>query len=780
MDKVIVSSVHGIVDFLLRRGSIDNRIYNNSSMAEGTRIHLRYQKMQDGSYLSEEPLSMEYKIDGYTFIITGRADGIIVSSKKRHVIDEIKSTVIDLEEYYEEQKDWHLGQAKFYAYMYAKKNYMSEIDIKLTYISQKDEGMMIKTFTCFIDDLEEFVHDTLSEYLSFYINIDKHCEEKRRSADDLVFPFDSFRKGQKELSKYVYGTIINDDSLFVEAPTGIGKTISTLFPACKTFSSGKVEKIFYLSAKAIAKDVAFETIKKIKNAGLVVKAIKLNAKDRMCQTGNKKCNPDECPFAKGYYDKVKNVLERIILEEDMIDDNVIYRYANTYDLCAFEFQLDVSLFCDVIICDYNYLFDPLVYLKRFFEVDKTPYIALIDEAHNLVDRSRDMYSADFDLGSIKLLQRQFKAFKHPKIKRAMKKIISYLNEQEFEENSFYLIKENGFESELYNLLQLFFKHSQDILKNYPDYSSDLFLEVFRMTNRFLKISEFVNESFVCYYEKTNESIEAKIKCIDSSSLINETLKKIKASVFFSATLTPMEYYVKCLGGNDDTPIIKLDSPFSCENRLVIVRNDISTRYKDRDNSYLQIARTIEEIASKKKGNYLVFFSSYQYLENVYSRLSFNKDVNYIKQSRDMLEKDRNMFLLNFCHDPDRTTIGFAVLGGVFSEGIDLQADKLIGAIVVGVGLPQISFERDLIKDYYSNLEMNGYDYSYVNPGINKILQAAGRVIRSETDKGIIVFIDDRYSQYKYKDILKKQYKEIVYSKDEEEISLLVDNFWQNH
>ena len=776
--KEIVLSVHGLVDFLLRSGNIDNRIFNNASMAEGSRIHLRYQQIQNNNYLSEQELSCEVIVDDFKFILSGRADGIIIG-KKNPIIDEIKSTVIELEKFYEENKDWHLGQAKVYAYMYAKENSLETMGVRLTYISQKDdEDKLIMNFTYSFEELEEYVNNLCVDYLSFYRMIDTHKNQVKISSDALEFPYGNYRTGQRELAKYVYGTILNEDTLFIEAPTGIGKTISTLFPAIKSIAKCGSEKIFYLSAKAMAKDVAFDASKLMISKGLDAKVIKLNSKEKMCFTGEHRCNPDECPFAIGYYDKLRNILTEIVQNESVINDEIINTYANRYQVCPFELQLDVSLFCDIVICDYNYLFDPIVYLKRYFELSKTNYVALIDETHNLVDRSREMYSTSLNLEEFLEVQKKFRRFKHTKFKRSLKKIIVYLSDIR-DCDDVYMIQEDDFDPYFYELLMNYFRQCQDILKNFPEVNYDIFIDNFRNVNRFLKISEFIKKGFITYYQKENDNLIAHIKCVDSSNLVKDTLRKLKSSIFFSATLTPIDYYVKCLGGNDDTPIMKLESPFPKENCLTIVRTDISTRYKDRINSYNEIAKTIDIVTKKKVGNYLVFFSSYQYLEEVYSRMNFDPTIRYIKQTRDMEDKDKNKFLSYFDIDPNKTTIGFAVLGGIFSEGIDFYSDKLIGAIVVGVGIPQISFERDLIKEHFESEEISGYEYAYVNPGITKIIQAAGRVIRSETDKGIIVFIDDRFAQYKYRNIIKKQYKNNEYVTNGKQIDYLLEHFWKN-
>ncbi|MDD7735981.1 MAG: helicase C-terminal domain-containing protein [Bacilli bacterium] len=778
MNKKIIISVHGLVDFLLRSGDIDNRIYNSSSMLEGTRIHLRYQQIQSGNYLSEQFLETSLEVDGYDFNISGRADGIIVNGNNV-IIDEIKSTVAELEYFYSSQKEWHLGQAKVYAYMYSKMHNLERCGVRLTYISQQDnDDKLIINFSYTFKELEEFIISLCRRYLSFYISIEKHNEAKRLSSANLAFPFEVYRPGQKELAKYVYGAIFNKEEVFIEAPTGIGKTMSTLFPSVKSFATLDVEKIFYLCAKNVAKNVAFEASKKLIEAGLIARVIKLQSKDHLCRCDARKCNPDECPFTKGYYDKLKRVIEDILKSETQIDENLINDIADKEMMCPFELQLDISLYCDIIICDYNYIFDPMAYLKRYFDQEKTPYVALVDEAHNLVDRSRDMYSASIDNETLKHLRFEFKKFKVAKFKKALKKVILYLDEQK--EKKLEYVEENiNFDEKFYSLLSSLNTQALSILRNNPECTTNLFLDFFRKLTRFLKISEFINSSFHIYFECKDE-VTCFIRCIDPSKLIKESVSKLRAAIFFSATLTPIDYYISCLGGDENTPKIILESPFDKRNLLTIVRNDISTKYKDRDQSYQDIADTIFSVCKRKVGNYLIFFSSYQYMEKVYECMCKDPKMLLIKQTREMEEEEKEKFLNQFKENPLKTTIGMAVLGGAFSEGIDLVSSRLIGAIIIGLGLPTVSYERDKMKSYFESIEKNGFDFAYVYPGMNKIMQAAGRVIRSEKDVGLVVFIDDRFTFYKYKNLLKEQYKNAYYLQDIKQIERVVDSFWNNH
>lgn len=772
MRKKLVLSIHGLVDFVLRTGDIDNRIFNNASMSEGSRIHLRYQKMQSGEYLSEVPLQGNIECDDYIVTLIGRADGIIIGGQ-RIIIDEIKSTVAPLEEFYEEQGKWHLGQAICYAYLYALENNNDEIEVRLTYISQHDDSKLIKKFVYSFEKLETKVKEYLKEYLYFYKRLDEHKEIRNKSAENLEFPYGEFRLGQRELSKYVYSLARDGGTFFFEAPTGTGKTISTLFPCVKTFPLGNNEKIFYLSAKNQTKIVALNACKAMIKKGLEIRTILISSKETMCQCDARTCNPDECIYAKGYYSKLKEALLELSSKKDLMESEDILDYAKAKEMCPFELQLDYSLLCDIIICDYNYLFDPFVYLKRYFDTSDNPYFALVDEAHNLAERSLDMYSAELKQDDFLLLQKIFKKNKHPKFKKALKKVIELLdtfkNEDEY----------NVFDDELslaqINIFDNYFRISQDVLKNYESYVSEQFLLCFRNVNRFIKIHDFYDETFKIYF--ANSSATLYIKCLDASKFISKTIGKIRGAVFFSATITPLPYFIKRLGGNEDTPSMKLPSPFEKDRFLLLVRGDISTKYKNRGTSYLKIASAIKSFISSRVGNYFVFFPSYQYMHEVLALID-DSSINIVIQKKDMDKKEKDIFLAEFKENPLKTTLGFAVLGGSFSEGIDLTNDRLIGAIIVGVGLPLICFERDLIKDYYDSNEENGFDYAYTNPGMNKVMQASGRVIRTKDDIGAVLLIDERFLSYKYKTLFKVEWSHYISVFSDEEMKFYTERFWR--
>lgn len=769
-------SVHQLVDFLLRTGDIDNRVYNKASMAEGTRIHAIYQKKQSSHYHSEVFLSETFLVDGFEVTLEGRADGIIVLPT-RVIIDEIKSTVIDLDEFKDSQNRWHLGQAECYALMYAHENNLDEIDVRLTYISQIIDTQKVFEYHYSVDRLEQIITNLIHQYLSFYEIIYRNNINRNLSCETLEFPFESFREGQRKLAKYCYGTALKGGRLFVEAPTGIGKTMSTLFPFVKSFKDGHNEKIFYLTAKTSGRESAFNACKLLKEKGFRGSMIEITAKDKICFQTGAACNPDECPFAKDYYLKIQDILKEAILIHDSFSYETIIEIAAKYEVCPFELELDLSLYTDVIICDYNYVFDPMVYMRRYFDEDSSTYIALIDEAHNLVERGRDMYSTSLSFENYKNMKKSFTKFEHKLLKNALKRFNKLWKElKEVFNDEVTLISD--IEPLYIRIFEQFITAGQDILKNYPDRVSDVFLDFYFEVNRFLKLYELYDESFSLLIERNGkDNIIIRLLCLDPSRQLQKRTNELYASVFFSATLSPSRYYIEVLGGNQNDPLLILPSPFPKENLLLMVQPNISTRLKDRDKTYSSVASSIKAFISNKIGNYFVFFPSYAYLEEVLDYFD-DEDINLVIQTKEMNEVDKTRFLNNFKANPSITTVGFVVLGGAFSEGIDLIDDRLIGAVVVGVGLPTISYERNLIKDYYDNIEENGYLFSYVNPGMNRVMQAVGRVIRSETDKGMILLIDDRFLHYTYQDLFKNEWKhyEVVYS--DEEIKETLEMFWK--
>ena len=776
MNKVLKLSVHELVDFLLRTGDIDNRIYNSSTMQEGTLIHALYQSRQGGNYLSEYFLSEQFKVDGFDITLEGRADGIIDLGNSA-IIDEIKSTIVPLDEYYESQKEWHLGQAKCYALMYAHEHGYTSVSIKLTYIHQIDKSTLVKTFDYLTSELEKDIENLLKEYIEFFNIIFNKKVERNETAKNLEFPFTNFRDGQKELAKYTYGIAQKGGILFVEAPTGIGKTISTLFPSVKSFATSENDKIFYLTAKNSGKEMAFNAAKLLLENGLKASAIEILAKDKVCFCPGKACNPDECPYAKDYYTKIRRIIKDSIINRNLFATEDIIEIARHHAVCPFELSLDLSLYNDIIVCDYNYFFDPLVYLKRFFDSDASNVLILVDEAHNLVPRARSMYSASFDSFTYKQVKHSLIHFEHKKFKNAQKKMTKFLNQ--FNEFPIGDTKIGMLTKSDLKGIENYLVACSDINKNHHSVVTDEFTDFYFELNKFFKLIELYDDAFALYVSKKNEKdCRINLFCIDPSEHIKRTIDQVKGKIFFSATLSPTEYYIDVIGRYSFNPMLVLPSPFDKENLKLLVAPKISTRYKDRQETAPLVADYIKEFVSHKTGNYFIYVPSYEYLDLIVPHLVCD-DFELLVQEKDMSEDEREQFLSCFVDSPKKTMLGIAVLGGAFSEGIDLEGERISGVVVVGVGLPQLCFERNLIKDYYDKTKKKGYEYAYISPGINKVMQALGRVIRSENDRGVALLIDDRYLTDDYHDLFKSIYShyEVVTSIDD--IKEQVENFWSN-
>ena len=776
MEKYLTLSVHQLVDFLLRTGDIDNRVFNRSSMTEGSRLHSVYQAKQSSNYLAEFPLKMSFNVDEVNIVLEGRADGIIKRSETEYVIDEIKTTVEDLQVFHDDNLEWHLGQAKCYAYMFAKQTNLEFIGVKLTYIRQgKEKEQLIDSYVFSVLELEQFVVKLLNEYLAFYNIIFNKIAKRNESIESLKFPFNKFRQGQRDLAKYTYAMAKKRGRLFAEAPTGIGKTISTVFPFVKALKDDDNSKIFYLTAKTSGREAAHQAIKLLKENGLSLGDIMITAKDKICFCKGQACNPEECPYAKGYYNKIQTVLRYAILNYDDFDLQTITQLAYDNQICPFELELDLSLFMDVIICDYNYVFDPISYMKRYFDEDTSSFLVLVDEAHNLVDRSRDMYSASLSYKQFLEARKSVCHSKLHKLKLALSKMSKMFKEYLVNpKDGNYILDE--FYDYTYKTISSFITTMQDINKNDNKEMSKELLEFYLEVNRFSKILEFYNDHFICYYEIIKDELILHVACLDASSFLHSSLRRLRGSVLFSATLSPIEYYVDMLGGKKEDAQLILPSPFPVDNLKIIIAPKVSIRYKNRDSSYQQVADYIKAFVKNKVGNYFIFLPSYEYLTNLMPYIDM-EDVDVFEQDRGMSDEEKEEFLTNFKPNPERTTLGFVIVGGAFGEGIDLVSDRLIGAIIVGIGMPKINFVSDQIMKYYDAREQSGYNYAYLNPGMNKVMQALGRVIRSETDRGAVLLIDERYLTNDYRDLFKSEWRKYEVAFSPKEVSDILQDFF---
>ena len=773
MKNIINISVRNLIDFVMKSGDIDNSFRSMNRALEGTRAHQKLQKAYGENYKAEVSLKTIFPYKNYSFEIEGRADGVY-RLEDIAMIDEIKSTTYDLEKIEKDFNPIHWAQAKVYGYIYSLQNQLETIDIQMTYFHIETERIKKFKEAFSFKDLEVFLASLIEEYirwaeLSFGWEV-----ERDESIRKMEFPFSAYRLGQRKLAVSVYKTIKEKKNLFTKAPTGIGKTMSTLFPAIKTMGEGSAKKIFYLTAKTITREAPLKSMELLRDRGLKSKVMVITAKSKICLNEEVKCNPRDCEFAKGHFDRVNDAIMDIFLNEDLIDREKIRQYSLKYRVCPFEFSLDLSLWMDVIICDYNYVFDPQVYLKRFFEDLAYNYVFLVDEAHNLVDRSREMFSASLDREKLLDIRDSFKG-KYSTIYRRIEKIDRLFENLIYENKIIDKYKSNEELEEFYFPLKSLLTSLEPWLveeKSHEDYEK--VIEVYFDIVKYLKISEFFDENYRMKIEIEDGNMLMELFCVNPSSLLRESLKRGASSIFFSATLTPMEYYKNILGGGDSDYHMRLLSPFPRDNMSLLIRSDISTRYRHRENTYIDVVNSIKTFIGAKKGNYFIFFPSYAYMEKIYQMMEYD-GINILLQEGDMKEKEREEFLDMF--DRENNLVAFGVLGGMFSEGIDLVGDKLIGAVIVGVGLPGISFERDLIKEYFNKASGKGFDYAYTYPGINKVLQASGRVIRTEKDRGTILLIDDRFTSPKYKILFPEEWKENEIIGSDRELEIKLEEFW---
>ena len=776
MNKIIKISIRNLVEFIMRHGSIDNRYTSSIKAIEGIRGHQRVQKSYGDNYTAEVPLKYTLTYEDLEIMVEGRADGILIEDEKT-IIDEIKTTTKDLLLIDENTNPLHWAQAKCYGYIYSMQNELDNIDIQITYynIDTKSTRILRQSYT--LKELEEFFFWLIDEYKSWAQLESDWVNKRNESIKRLKFPFENYRPGQRELAVRVYKSITDSKKCFAQAPTGIGKTISTLFPAIKAMGEDKTSKIFYLTAKTITREVAQNTIYLMRKKDLNLKAVTITAKEKICKMEEVNCNPEYCPYANGYFDRINNSLKDILLKYNDYSKDNIEKISEEYMLCPFELSLDLTNLSDVIICDYNYVFDPRVYLKRFFDTKTTDYTFLIDEAHNLVDRAREMYSATLNEEKFVKVKKLISK-KDKRITKVIKEIQSYFEDKlddltTVDEND---LVESEAPLELCEILSSFIKFVDEYLARTNEENEEL-MDLYFDVYSFLSISDFYDKNYTTIYTKTFNGMNIKIYCVNPQKVIEEKMKKAKSNIIFSATLIPMDYFMKMYSYDEEDFIINLKSPFDVKNRLLMIGDNVATTYNKRFETSCDIASYIANCVQAKKGNYMVFFPSYKYMELVFEKMKENyPDINTSIQESNMSEEEKEEFLSMFDEDNKETHVGFCVLGGHFSEGIDLTNDKLIGVIIVGVGMPQIGIERDIIKDHMKDSN-KGFDYAYVYPGMIKVLQAAGRCIRTDDDKGVILLLDKRYSQRIYQSLFPYEWYPNFRVRKSDDVKTLCEKFW---
>ena len=789
-------SVRRLVEFILREGSIDSGVIGRNRMEEGARVHRKLQKAE--GYQAEVYLKITETHAGIEFTVEGRADGVIVT-EGGVTVDEIKSTLTPLELIDEDFSNLHWAQAMCYGHIYCVTNDIDNISIRLTYYEMDTGGIKRFSRSFSAGELRAFFDGLLDKFAVWARFEDEWNETATSSMRALKFPFDNYREGQRKMAAAVYKTIEAEGRLFAMAPTGVGKTISTLFPAIKARGEGLSGKIFYLTAKTITRQAAQAALGIMRGRGLRVKSAALTAKDKLCFLDERNCTPSICKYADGHYDRVNDAIMEVLRCCDDITADTVAEFAERRRVCPFELMLDLSLWCDVVICDYNYLFDPQVRLRRFFS-DSGDHVFLVDEAHNLADRAREMYSAQISKRDLLAAKRQF-GKRDKKVRAALTGINKLLLDKRREcETAGFKAERDAF-GELLPLLEAFAVEFSKWLGENPSPDKSL-LETYFNVLSYLKISEIYDERYVTLFEAgrggenpRGGELIVKQFCADPSRLLDECLSLGRAAVLFSATLTPAGYFTTILGGGENCKYLALPSPFERENLLLLVAGNIRTKYKDRDSSLESVADMIYQTAAGKSGNYIAYFPSYSYLDSVYEVFRGKyPEIPTVRQARKMSEDEREGFLSLFggvdgethsqgesptlIEEPPvkETLVAFCVLGGIFSEGIDLAGEKLIGTVIVGVGLPQINAELDVVRDQFGG-GSRGFDFAYCYPGMNKVLQAAGRVIRSGQDRGVVLLVDERFATRRYTGLFPEHWKHWRAVRSADELSKTLAAFW---
>ena len=762
MEKPVIRiSVRNLVEFILRSGDLESggTAADKEAMLKGSRLHRKIQKQMGSHYQPEVILKKEIEYEDLILRVEGRADGIFTQDDKV-CIDEIKGVYKNLE-LMEEPVPVHRAQALCYAWIYLDEHELEEIDVQMTYAHLDTE--VIKRFreTLSREELKKWYQELTDSYHKWLAYQLEWRKKRNQSMESLEFPF-TYRKGQREMVAGIYHAISKKEQIFIQAPTGVGKTMSAVFPAVRSIGEGKAETLFYLTARTITRTVAQDAFEILRKNGLLFKVVTITAKEKLCFCEKAECDPEKCPYAKGHYDRINDAVYELWTTEQSFNRETILRHAEKWQVCPFEMTLDLAIWMDGVICDYNYVFDPNVYLKRFFgENVSGNYLFLIDEAHNLVDRGREMYSASICLEDTMQVRKFIKPYSQ-KLWKKLGKVVSQLKELQNSCDSWQVQENAG----VLPISLLAVQGEMDQLLEEPPSQEvvDEILDFYFTVRDFLNISELVDENYVVYTAVGEDGkFYMKLFCVNPAENLQKCLDKGISTVFFSATLLPLMYYRKMLSTRSENFGIYVESPFEQKNRCLLICRDVSSRYTRRGyEEYRKIAEYIAKMSWQKKGNYMVFFPSYKLMEDVYQiyQDEFSSGwVRCISQHSAMTEKEREEFLEEFAEENDDTLVGFCVMGGIFSEGIDLIGDRLIGAAVVGTGLPQVNCEREILKEYYDAKGEQGFDYAYRYPGMNKVLQAAGRVIRTKEDEGAILLMDERFAERDYRTLFPREWND---------------------
>lgn len=687
------------------------------------------------------------------------------------------------------------GEAYASAFVLAIRDGLDAVRIRMTYIDSRTGLMQEDSELIPKAKLEKFFDRCIKALKEYAMPEIERVTKRLPTMRTLKFPYGKMREGQSALVKAAYRTIAKGSRLFASAPTGTGKTVSTLYPAIRALGDNRCDKVFYLTPKTTTAQAAKDCIELMYEQGADIRAIVLSAKDRSCQNG-RVCKNGKKNCQNSRMNRLHEaVFELYAMRCAVITLDKLLPIAAKLTVCPYELELAYSELCDVVICDFNYLFEPSVYIKRFFD-EGGNFAFLIDEAHNLPDRAREMYSAELRLADIAEVSECLLLPDESKLRKTAATaaeelsnwIYPYLKEEirkdgDFEYGAYHSA---SVPSELFGALEsliglvdgeintsLYAKDARSDERLV--YLRELLVKLKRFDSALSRFDE--SYEFFAFYE--NGSIRIKIFCLDTGGAISRMLDKGGSAVFFSATLIPLEYYRALLGGDRNSEMLEGRSPFDSSQLSVSVIDKISTRYTEREDTLLAVCRTVAATLSVRRGHYMVFSPSFEYSEALYKAfVAKYPKIKTVAQKKSMSTAEKAKFLDEFKNDPDSYLVAFCVTGGIYSEGIDLVGDSLIGAIVVGIGIPSVSYEREAMSAYYQDRFESGKEYAYIYPGMNRVFQAAGRVIRHEDDRGVIVLIDDRFDDPIYKKSVPEFWSGMRYIPDAKTLKLVLEDFWK--
>ena len=769
-------SVKDLVTFVMRSGSIDSRITGTNRALEGARIHRMLQAEAEQGYHPEVTLKQTIDAENAVYHISGRADGIILDMTGV-TIDEIKTVSRDVYDLTEEDYPEYWAQAKCYAAIYSEQQGLSEITVRLTYYQITSKKIRYMHHRYSQGELTAFMRKIIDTYDRFTGLIQNRIIQRDEGLGAMTFPFARPRKGQRQMISAVHQTVTNGKLLLCEAPTGIGKTMAVLFGGLKALEQTDAEQIYYATAKTTQKTNAEKALSRLISRGTELLTVSVTAKDDICPLEKRQCNPKACPRAKDYFSRVNDPLCAAVAASGVFDRTRIESIADTHNLCPFEFAAELAGYADVVIGDYNYLFDPVI-AEGTLSGERPPRILLIDEAHNLVDRVRAMYTVSLRRSAFNGVKKKVPA-KAKALRRAISAVTAVLKETaDSREESRWVTAENHFG--LVDALTRFIRECDTLFSEGIDTPEEL-TELYFNARRYLTVNAYFDDAFVITVDAAGRDIVITEKLLDPQNAISRVTQNAYGGVLFSATLTPKNYYKRLFGLGAGDVHLTLSSPFDQDHLKLLVAGKIDTTYKKRNESIGPIADIIAAAISGKTGHYAVYFPSYAYMRAVAEEFQqrFPK-VPVIIQTPGMTEGEKTAFFSAFTGNPDSLLAAFCVLGGIFSEGIDLAGEALIGAVIVGVGLPKIGDAQNLIRGYHDAMGENGFDFAYRFPGMTKILQAMGRVIRDNNDRGVVLLVDKRYTRRDYRSLLPAYYQDLTFVESAGEVEAIVSEFWNEN